>query len=135
MGEDAKKITTKERRKAQRLNIPIQVKYKLLPRKRVLQQTFCQDISGKGARLILDSPLKKGDRLKTLLYFPEDSRPVTAFSKIIWCKRNAARKKKAGFETGMQYIRIDPKDRERFVFLFCEMMINYFLQGKLRLRA
>ena len=119
----------RERRRAERLNIPIQIKYKLLPYKRILQETFSQNISGSGLKLSLGSPLKKGDRLKTLLYFPGDPKPVTAFSKVVWCTGKIKKKRKS-FEVGIKHIKIFHKDRERFVFLFCEMMINYFILGK-----
>ncbi|GAF99749.1 unnamed protein product, partial [marine sediment metagenome] len=35
--------------------------------------------------------------------------------------------KKLHFDVGLQYINISRKDKERFVFLFCETMINYFI--------
>jgi len=116
-----------ERRKAQRLNIPIEVKYKLLPRKKIARETFCHDISGTGLRLKLESPLTKGDKVKTFLYFPKDSTPVTADSRVVWCRKSGASEKAARYEAGMEYVKIIPRDRERFVHLFCEAMLNYFL--------
>lgn len=116
-----------EKRKTQRLNIPIQIKYKLLPQEKILEETFCQNISGGGIGLNLDTPLKKGDKLKTFLHFPDDRRPVIAKSKVIWCKKKFKKGEKPCFDIGIQHMRIEPKDKTRFVFLFCEMMINYFI--------
>jgi c-di-GMP-binding flagellar brake protein YcgR len=119
-----------ERRKSDRLFIPLQVSYKLLPRKHVLHQAFSQDISGGGIRLSLNFPLKKGEKLRTFIHLAGDPKPVAAFSKVIWCTKKPG---KDDFDVGVQHVRIDPKDKERFVFLFCEMMINYFIEGKAKI--
>lgn len=121
----------REKRKTQRLNIPIQVKYKLLSKNRVLNETFSQDISGGGVKLRLSNPLKKGVAIKTLLHFPYDKIPITAYTKVARCNRRLVRGKPR-YDIGMQYVRINPKDRERFVFRFCEMMINHFVFGARR---
>jgi len=119
----------KDNRKTHRLKIPLKIEYKLLPRKKILEQSFSEDISGGGFRLSLNRRFNKGDKLKTLIYFPKESCPVTAFSEVVWCKRRLAKNKKI-FDAGIKYIKIAPGDRERFVFLFCEMMINYFVLSR-----
>lgn len=77
------KAKGRERRRTQRLNISIPIKYKILPRKRVLEETLCHDISGGGIRVTLNYPLKKGIKLKTLLHFPSDPKPIVALSKVV----------------------------------------------------
>lgn len=123
--EGIKKVK-RERRRAQRLSIPIKVKYKLLPKRKILEEIFTQNISGGGVSLRLAQSLQKGARLKTLLHFPGDPNPVTAVSEVIWCKR-VSEKKKVHYNAGIRHIKIVPRDKERFVFLFCEMMINFFV--------
>jgi len=121
-----------ERRKAQRLKIPILISYKVFPRKKIIDETFSQDISGRGFRLKTAYPLKKGDKFKTLLHFPASPAPVTAKSEVVWCKE-ASTKGKYGrrhYNIGMRYLTIAPKDRDKFIYLFCEMLLNYFLTGK-----
>jgi len=118
-----------DRRKASRLNIPLKIEYKLLPKQNILKETSLEDVSGTGLRVNLDYYLNRGSRLKTLLYFPEQENPVTAFSEVVWCKKRPADKEKL-FDVGMKYIKVDQKDKERFVFLFCEAMINYFISGQ-----
>jgi hypothetical protein len=50
----------------------------LLPRKRILESVFSRDISGSGIGFRLGEPLKKGEKLKILLHFPEEAKPITA---------------------------------------------------------
>ncbi len=114
----------KEKRRAQRLNIPLRFQYKLLPHKRILESAFSRDISGGGISFHSSEALKKGERLKILLHFPEEVKPVTAYSQVVWCKKVSQEK---AFNIGIQHVKIQPADKERFVFLFCEMMINYSL--------
>lgn len=122
----------REKRKTQRINFPIQIKYKLLPRKKILNETFAEDISGGGVRIRAGFPLKKGDRLKALLHFPNGPVPITAFTEVVRCRRKVIGGK-VSFDIGMRYVKIIPKDRERFTFSFCETMMNYFiLRGKRR---
>lgn len=121
----------KDKRMANRLNIPLKIEYKLLPKQRILKEVFLEDISGTGLRVSLNYHLNKGSRLKTLLYFPKEENPVTAFSEVIWCKKRAADKRRL-FDVGMKYIKVDQKDKERFAFLFCETMMNYFISRQLK---
>ncbi len=115
-----------ERRKSQRLKIPLKIHCKWSQKTKVLQEILSQDISGGGMRIKTSKPLKEGFHLKTLLYFPNASKPVHVTSEVVWCKR----KKKAGniyYDVGVKHLRIAKADRQRFVFLFCETMLNYFL--------
>jgi len=117
-----------ENRKSQRLKIPLRIDYNLFPRGSALEKTFAHNISGSGICLKLDYSLHKGDKLKTIVHFPQERRPVVAISRVIWCMPVTAKKK--AFYIGMKYIKIMREDRERFVFLFCEMMLNYFFMNQ-----
>lgn len=118
-----------ERRKSQRLNISILIKYRILPKSKILDEIFCQDISGGGLKLCSGTFFKKGERLKTLIHFPDDKKPVSAISKVVWCKKRLS-KDKLNYDIGVRHLKIISKDKMRFVFLFCEMMLNYFVLGK-----
>ncbi len=119
-----------EKRKTQRLNIRLDLKYRYSFKGKILiQEVITKNISGGGIGLTLDKPLKVGTELKTVLYFPNDPKPIASLSRVVWC-RKAPRKYKASFYVGIRHIKIAAKDRERFVFLFCETMMNYFLISK-----
>lgn len=123
------KTILKERRKSDRLNIPLVIEHSSF-RKKAAIKTFSSDISGSGMRLSLQHRMERDEKLKILIHFPGDKRPVTAFSKVIWCSPKGAGKTKI-FDTGIKHFKIAPKDRNRFVFLFCELMINYFMRNSL----
>ena len=58
--------------------------------------------------------------------FPGAPRPIGSTSRVVWCRKISA-KGANRFRVGLEHIKIDLKDRDRFVFLFCETMLNYFL--------
>ncbi len=117
-------VNQKDRRRAQRLDLHFKIIYKLMPRKKILQETISQNVSGSGVRLRVNQKLELGTRLKAQLYLPNIKKPITALSKVVWRKESPTKK---GYDVGIQHIKIDTKDKERFVFAFCEMMINYFM--------
>ena len=129
--EYGSKMKSAERRKSRRLKVPVKIKYQLLPKRKLVEEIFTKDISGGGLKISTSYALKKGDRLKTLIYFPADARPVTAYSRVVWQKKVSGRRGKS-FDIGMKHLKIASGDKDRFVFLFCEMMINYFIFGKVR---
>lgn len=120
------KIRKNERRKSQRLRLPLKIKYKWSSEKGALQDIFTNDISGGGIRIRSSKLLRKGDRIKSELFFPHNSQPVEVLSEIVWCKKKHL-KTKTYFEAGLKHVKILPRDRERFVFLFCETMLNLLL--------
>lgn len=121
-------INIKDKRVAQRISVPLRVRYQDLDKKQVSGETYTLDISGGGLRLNLDRPFKKGDMVKTLIYFPYQQTPVTTLNKVIWCRRHPGTSITETFDIGLKYVNIKSKDRERFLYLFCDMMLNYFVK-------
>ncbi|MDD5584613.1 MAG: PilZ domain-containing protein, partial [Candidatus Omnitrophica bacterium] len=109
-----------ERRKAQRLNISLPLEYRPVAGKSISsEKIFTRDISGSGVGLRLAYPVAKGARLGVLLHFPTDSRPVSSIGEIVWCTKRVVKGKKF-YDVGVKHLKIAAKDRERFVFSFCE---------------
>ena len=115
----------KEHRKFNRLPIPMQIEYQVFHRHSLIK-TFCMNISGGGLCFKSELCFNKGDKIKTYIYFRNDFDPVVFMSQVVWCKKEMLNRK-AVFTVGVKYIKMDKKHRERFVFNFGEMMLNYFL--------
>lgn len=119
-----------EKRRAQRIPIPIKIEYNFLPQKTLknaYSSTYCDNISGTGLGLVFDSYIKRGTRLKLRIHFPGDVQPVTIAAEITWCREVAKNKVEPCFRTGVQYVHMDENEKERFTLLFCEMMMDYFI--------
>lgn len=117
-----------ERRKFTRLAIPMEIRWGYHSKKLSTVGATAHDVSGGGLCLILDHPIKVGTRLKTALIFPSERRPVTAVSRVMWV-HPLHQHGKERFKMGLKYLKIEREDRQRFTFLFCEMMMNYFVLG------
>jgi len=114
-----------ERRRAQRLNIPLRVKcYLPSGGKIITEEVLAKNISGTGIGLSFKRPLNIGSRFKTLFYLPNDQQPISSVSEVVWCKKQIE-DGKIYFDVGIEHNKISAKDKEKFVFLFCETMINY----------
>lgn len=122
-------VRRKEKRRSTRVTVPLPIKYEWLSKKDILREALCQNISGSGMMIRADRPLEVGERLNTLFYFPQDAKPINAISEVVWC-RKAKSKEEIHFDAGIMHIRIENQDRERFVFLFCETMINFLTANK-----
>ena len=123
------KNSRKNRRRFDRIASPLKIKYTFKGPPSISGMTVLQDVGGGGLSLLLDQNVKKKDFLTVSLYFPEDSRPITALAQVAWCKK-MAEKGKNTHKVGLQYFKIVSKDKERFVFNFCELMMNYSLFRK-----
>ncbi|MFH1771803.1 MAG: PilZ domain-containing protein [Candidatus Omnitrophota bacterium] len=120
------KVRNGEKRKSQRLNIPLNIKFKGMWGEKSLQEITTKDVSGGGMRITSERLLDKGSKIKAQLNFPHQPKPVHLISEVVWCKKKKMRKK-IYYEAGIKHIRVAPCDRQRFVFLFCETMLNYLI--------
>ena len=116
-----------EKRRSQRIGIPLRVCLEGSTKVGRFE-TSCCDISGGGHKVLLDRELPVGKELKTLLYFPDDPRPILLFGKVAWSKRARTKDKRELYYNGIQHVRVSKKDNERFIFNFCDTMINFFMK-------
>lgn len=122
-----KKATGSERRRSERLDIPLEMQYQLSAKKKtLLQRIVTKNISGGGIGVTFDRPLDRKTKFKTLLYFPTDPKPISSVSEVAWCRERRSGGKTV-YDVGIRHVKITPFDKERFVYLFCETMINYFV--------
>ena len=96
--------------------------------KRKTYKILSEDISGTGLGFVLTEPVEIGDKINLSIYFPEETKPVDATCVIIRCNE-FVQDEKTYYRAGTKYLKIRNKDKERFVFLFCEHMLNYSIFG------
>lgn len=113
-----KKIRKIERRKSQRLNSLLPIKYKNKRNGPFLQALACQDIGGRGIRIVLPHEVKMNDRMQVLLYLRDMPNPIKTICRVVWCKRN----KYGKFIAGLEFLKI--KRPEHFMEFLCEKIIE-----------
>lgn len=114
-----------ERRKCQRIKKAVPISFKSLAEQRKKIRSFCLDISGNGISITTDFRAKKGDVFKIEILLPNDPQPIGVKSTVVRCEAlQIAPKEKKKYLVGLKYVNIVKKDRERFIFNFCELLIN-----------
>lgn len=107
-----------ERRKAERLSIPLKVKYKIKGTAGRQKDAPWEDISGLGIRFCLNKPLSLKEELEIALYVLGDPKPIEVIGRVAWCKEFD----KGEFKAGIEFIKI--KDHFRFTELICRSMLE-----------
>lgn len=109
-----------ERRKAQRLTLPMHLSYRL-KRKKTWQKNVCDNISGVGLSLSVKELLAVDDKVEVAVYLDNDPKPIKISCRVAWC----VKVKKDGFKAGVEVIAV--KDEMRFIEFFCGRMIDLSL--------
>lgn len=107
-----------ERRRAERLPIPLKVKYKIRGSASRHEHIPWEDISGLGLRFCLNKPLPPQKELEIALYISGDPKPIEAIGRVAWCKEFA----QGEFKAGIEFTKI--KDQMRFTELICRTMLE-----------
>jgi len=90
------------------------------------KETLLNDISGGGMGLHLKHSLKKGQSIEAFIYFSQTPEPVRVNAKVMWCKKMDSAEKEETYAIGLQYEDFNREEKEKFILLFCETMVNYF---------
>ena len=107
-----------DRRRAQRLSIPIKVEYKMDKKQGAWKKCTSKDIGGLGFGLYLNSPLKVGDNISIAVGEKSSKSAITLLCKVVRCIEI----KKGEYETGVEVV--DVNDPSRFIAFICDKMID-----------
>ena len=76
-----------ERRKAQRMRLPLSVKYKVSSRRPDWQDIECKDISGIGLGLYLSKSFRANEKVHVAFSCDRDDKPIKTVCRVVWCKK------------------------------------------------
>ncbi len=106
-----------EKRKFQRIALPLKLKYKVVGKNGARGEAKCADISGGGVGMRLKRCLEAGDNVELTFSIPNFNKPIVAMGKVVWIT-----KMQDEFKAGLRFTRI--KFKSKFSELLCEEMIN-----------
>jgi len=99
-----------ERRKFVRLNVELEVEYRILESLKDFKITQTEDVSEGGIRIMLPEKIEPRTHLEIAIKIPNESKPVFAIGRVVWTKSDVF----GGVHmTGIQLVHIKQKDRER----------------------
>jgi len=115
--------TGEERRKFARLDLALNISYRVIERDPTPpvdpRETISSDISMGGVRLMMPSRIENGTMLELEIYLGEDdSVPIKAEGEVVWQSRIS----KTSFETGVMIKDMASDNKSRFMrFVFDQM--------------
>lgn len=109
-----------ERRRYVRLDTRLEINYTVLRTgKESSTTTESKDISGGGIRIFLKESLPTHTLLKLDILLPEDPPSISCKGEVVWTEEfsvlRGEKKEKSRYEAGIQFTKIDPRDRDRII--------------------
>ncbi len=101
-----------EKRKFIRLELPIEVKYRISIDPVVENKSLSKDISAGGLRMILKEKLPPGLLLEIKINIPDDERLISTSGEIVW-QDEIVIDREVKYETGIRFVNISTEDREK----------------------
>ncbi|MBI3320294.1 MAG: PilZ domain-containing protein [Candidatus Omnitrophica bacterium] len=105
-----------ERRQYDRLDTRLALSYSM-PGSSVVGRSMVKNLSAGGVRFLAGHRLEAGQELELTIHFP-DADPIVAHGKIIWREWRPSPDpaiKGVASDIGVQFTKLDPKDRQRLL--------------------
>lgn len=127
-----KKLVSRFSRKSERLSLALTISYAVSPCRSWKGPLTIDNISGGGLKFKSPIKLRENTKLKFRIDVLNQSKPITTYGKIIWCKKeSSAKKSKApSYLVGVKLLTMKADDRRAFVSFLCEeLLFNYLTDG------
>lgn len=104
----------KERRKAVRADVALNVRYRLLKSKAANRRSLSKDISRLGACLLLDEKLTQGTLLELEIEVPTFPKSLFTKAEVVWTKESPLQMiEKRSFYAGVEFLDTDHQSQEK----------------------
>lgn len=118
-----RKILSQERRKFQRIKIPLKIKYNYSAKEKSQASATCKDISGGGVRFVTSKPLSIKDRVTVSIYFDCNGPKIfNSLCKVVWINKV----KDGVLEAGLKFIHTRPNPD--FTNFLCDKILDVSLK-------
>lgn len=108
---DAREFLSEDKRKSERLALPVKILYSFPPLEEWLGPLLVDDISGHGLKFTADSPIEKDSVFKLKILFPDEAmRPIVVEAQVYWCVEN-----RQGYSIGVKFYQMNHTDHRRYV--------------------
>ena len=118
-----KQAIEQDKRKSDRLSLPIEVFFSLLSSDDWFGPVSIDDISGHGLRFSCDKELDKGSELRLKVISADEPNPFFALGKVVRCE-----KEDTGFMVAIKFENMEHEERRRFVSYMCDKILLHKLK-------
>ena len=131
-----KAILARCKRKNERLAIPLIMSYKIAKAKNWSNPIMIDNISGGGLKFHTPKRIKQYSKIELKIDIPNKLQPITVKGNVIWCTKilNKKQPKKSKYEIGVEFLKMQNRDRQEFVSYLCEEILFQYLtnEGKVK---
>lgn len=139
--EDIKLVLSKDKRKSDRLLLPLQISYAFPHKQKWIGPFTIDDIGGGGVRFKSKRKLKKNTEISLKIELPESDKPIICKGQVIWCKKisppqlKECRENELIYLIGIKFHKMNFYDRRRYINYICKNILIHYLndEGKLKL--
>jgi len=115
-----KKIKIKaDKRKAERVEIPIRVSYKIVNKKSHAKEALCNNMGGLGFGLSAKEPLNADDRILVYFRSEKSKQAIRVLCRVVWCLKE----KEALFRVGVVALKVS--NTPEFIDFICSNMMEH----------
>lgn len=108
---DVRKFLSEDKRKSERLALPLLILYNFPPQEEWLGPLLVDDISGHGLKFTADSAIEKDSLFNLKILLPDDTmRPIAFEAQVYRCVKN-----KQKYSIGVKFHKMNYVDRRRYV--------------------
>ena len=120
---------SKERRRTERLILPLNLLYRIPPSPQWITPLKLEDIGGDGLKLRVKKRIKKGEDLELKLEIPSQE-SIYVKGEVIWNKRVEVSSQKFEYRVGIRFHKMKYSERKRFVSYLAEKILDEHLTEK-----
>ncbi|RKY40495.1 MAG: hypothetical protein DRP76_01805 [Candidatus Omnitrophota bacterium] len=120
---------SKERRRTERLTLPLNLLYRIPPSPQWITPLKLEDIGGDGLKLRVKKRIKKGEDLELKLEIPSQE-SIYVKGEVIWNKRVEVSSQKFEYRVGIRFHKMKYFERKRFVSYLAEKILDEHLTEK-----
>jgi len=121
--QELNKLISSDKRKSERLNLPVRIFYTTSPDAKWLGPVSVEDIGGNGLRFNSEKKIGEGSEINIKIIFPEKEHPsIIVKASVIWCIKTS----RNTYNIGVKFHKMDYADRRRFVeYISDKIMLKY----------
>lgn len=125
--EKIKTLLLKDKRKTERLFLPIKVFYSEPGESKWRGPIPIEDIGGGGLKLKDKKRIKRNTELNLKINLPDESKPILLKGEVVWCKRGTP---KNAYSMGVKFHKMNCEDRKKYVSYICKKILFEYLSNE-----
>jgi len=129
-----KSILSKDKRRTERLSLPITIFYTLYPHSEWTGPIPVEEIGGGGLKFKSKIRIKKNTEINLRIDIPHQP-PINVRGEVVWCKKISSLTTKQAklsplYTIGIRFYKMKYSDRQRFITYISEKILDEFLSKK-----